>query len=143
MHLMIEIKQETYPDQEQQNLILEKLLSQIEPCRDYHLISLDPGMLERIECVSNHAKMPVAELHVSELSRIALEKEYAGLLGHYLLIDAKTVQKHLDAGQKIGTGYPNSRNALSREINRGVSWLFSNDAEGLDRLKRNVLQEYE
>ena len=142
MHLMIEVKQEPYPNRRQQDLILEQIFSGISPCQDYHLISLDPEMLERIECVPNWAKMPVAELNVSRLSQIALERNYAGILGHYFLIGGKVVKKHLNAGQKIGTGYPNSRNGLSREINRGVNWLFSNDAEELDRIIRDLLQEF-
>ena len=86
--------------------------------------------------------MPVAELNVSRLSQIALERNYAGILGHYFLLGRNVVKKHLNAGQEIGTGYPNSRNGLSREINRGVNWLFSNDAEELDRIRRDLLQEF-
>ena len=70
------------------------------------------------------------------LSKISLTKKYAGLGGHYLLLDKKLVEEHLACGQKIGVGYPKSKNNLFREINRGVEWVFCNDAVGLS----NILQ---
>ena len=78
MHLMIEVKHEHYPNPEDQNTILEAILSKLIPGQDYHLISLDPEMLELIECVPDHAKMPVAELNVGKLSEIAFEKNIGG-----------------------------------------------------------------
>jgi len=141
MHLMIEVKHEPYPNPEHQNTILEAIFSNLIPGQDYHLISLDPEMLELIECVPDHAKMPVAELNVGKLSEIALEKNYAGVLGHYFLLHGRLVQKHLEAGQKVGTGYPDSRNCMSRELNRGVNWLFSNDAGGLEQIRKAMLAE--
>ena len=98
-------------------------------------------MLELIECVPDHAKMPVAELNVGKLSEIALEKNYAGVLGHYFLLNGRLVQKHLEAGQKVGTGYSDSRNCMSRELNRGVNWLFSNDAGRLEQIRKAMLAE--
>ena len=64
MHLMIEVKHEPYPNPEHQNTILEEILSHLIPGQDYHLISLDPEMLELIECVPDQAKIPVAELNL-------------------------------------------------------------------------------
>ena len=93
-------------------------------------------MLELIECVPDHAKMPVAELNVGKLSEIALEKNYAGVLGHYFLLNGRLVQKHLEAGQKVGTGYPDSRNCMSRELNRGVNWLFQMMPGGLSKSEK-------
>jgi len=52
------------------------------------------------------------------------------------------VQKHLEVGQKVGTGYPDSRNCMSRELNRGVNWLFSNDAGRLEQIRKAMLAEY-
>ena len=92
MHLMIEVKHEHYPNPEHQNTILEAIFSNLIPGQDYHLISLDPEMLELIECVPDHAKMPVAELNVGKLSEIALERNYAGVLGHYFLLNGRLVQ---------------------------------------------------
>ena len=131
---MVEVKVELYPEPEKQVLILKNLFSDLEPAKDFHLISLEQQMLENINFLDNKAKVLVAEFNVKELSKIALEKNYAGFAGHYILIWNKVVRKHLKYGQKIGVGYPRSKNSLFRELNRSVEWIFSNDAVGLNSI---------
>ena len=141
LHLMVEVKEELYPEPEKQVLILKNLFSDLEPAKDFHLISLDPQMLEKINFLDNTAKILVAEFNVNELSRIALEKNYAGFAGHYILLRNKVVRKHLKSGQKIGVGYPRSKNSLFRELNRSVEWIFSNDAVGLNSIFQTELKK--
>tara|TARA_B100000686_G_scaffold217410_1_gene224497 strand:- start:635 stop:1456 length:822 start_codon:yes stop_codon:yes gene_type:complete len=141
LHLMIEVKEELYPEPEKQVLILKNLFSDLEPSKDFHLISLKSQMLEKINFLGNTAKILVAEFKVNELSRIALEKNYAGFAGHYILIGNKVVRKHLKSGQNIGVGYPSSKNSLFRELNRSVEWIFSNDALALNRIYQNELKK--
>ena len=78
LHLMVEVKEELYPEPEKQVLILKNLFSDLEPTKDFHLISLKPHMLEKINFLENTAKILVAEFNVSELSKIALERNYGG-----------------------------------------------------------------
>ena len=141
LHLMIEVKEEVYPDPEKQVLILKNLFSVLEPVKDFHLISLKPQMLEKFNFLKNTAKILVAEFNVNELSKIALENDYAGFAGHYILIGKKVIREHQKSGQNIGVGYPRSKNSLFRELNRRVEWIFSNDAIGLNRIFQTELKK--
>ena len=141
LHLMVEAKEEHYPKPEEQNRILKELFEAFEPKKDFHLLSLDPNMLEMIKFVDTSAKILVAEFNKKTLSKISLTKKYAGLGGHYLLLDKKLVEEHLACGQKIGVGYPNSKNNLFREINRGVEWIFCNDAVELSNILQTELNK--
>ena len=140
---MVEVKEELYPEPEKQVLILKNMFSDLEPNKDFHLSSMKQQMLEKINFLDNTAKILVAEFNVNELSRIALEKNYAGFAGHYILIGNKVVRKHLKSGQKIGVGYPKSKNSLFRELNRSIEWIFSNDAVGLSNICKTELKKFQ
>ena len=141
LHLMVEAKEEHYPQPEKQNMILKELFSPLEPRKDFHLLSLDPEMLTLVKFVDSSAKIPVAIFNAKTLSKISLKEKYAGLGGHYLLLHKNFVKKHLECGQKIGVGYPKSKNNLFREINRGVEWIFCNDAVRLSGILRTELKK--
>ena len=36
--------------------------------------------------------------------------------------------------------FPSSRNTLFRELNRGIEWIFSNDAVALQHIRDDYLQ---
>jgi len=141
LHLMVEAKEEHYPQPEKQNMILKDLFAPLQPREDFHLLSLDPEMLVLVKFVDTSAKIPVAVFNAKTLSKISLNEKYAGLGGHYLLVHKKIVKKHLDYGQKIGVGYPKSKNNLFREINRGVEWIFCNDAVKVSGLLQTELKK--
>jgi glycerophosphoryl diester phosphodiesterase len=128
VHLMIEIKQEPYPDTDRQNRVLAEILKPLQPAADYHLISLSPHMFDRFDFIPADGCLPIAQQHVTRASEHALRRGYGGLLGHYLLITRRIARRHRDRGQRIGTGFADFRNCLLREINRGVEWIFSNRA---------------
>jgi len=128
VHMMIEIKQEIYPDPDAQNEKLEKLFSGLTPGKDYHFLTLTPEMFPLIKFVPVETFVPIARLEVKSFSDLALRENMGGLNGHYLLITRKVMRKHRRKNQSIGTGYIGSRNCLFREINRGVEWIFSNHA---------------
>jgi len=128
LHFMIEIKAETYPDPERQNAIFKDCFFSLEPLMDYHLMSLTPQMLDLITFVPAATLIPISTLNIAQLSELALEKDYGGVAGHYLLLNNAKLAKHRKKGQRVGTGYPASKNCLFREINRGVEWVFSNNA---------------
>jgi glycerophosphoryl diester phosphodiesterase len=83
--------------------------------------------------------MPIALWNLSRLSNLALERKMGGLAGHYFLLNKSILSKHRGCGQKVGTGYPRSKNCLFREINRGVEWIFSNNAAELQAIVRQVI----
>ena len=128
LHFMIEIKAENYPDPERQNDIFKDCFSSLEPRMGYHLMSLSPQMFDLITFVPAATLIPIATLNLAQLSELALEKNYCGVAGHYLLLNNARLAKHHKKGQHVGTGYPASKNCLFREINRGVEWIFSNNA---------------
>jgi len=134
LHFMIEIKAEIYPDPARQNNILRDCFSSLVPRRDYHLMSLTPAMFDLITFVPASTLIPIATLNVAQFSQLALEKDYCGVAGHYLLLTNAKLAKHRKKGQQVGTGYPASKNCLFREINRDVEWIFSNHAGKLQEI---------
>ncbi|MBU2623900.1 MAG: glycerophosphodiester phosphodiesterase [Proteobacteria bacterium] len=134
LHLMVEIKEEFYPDPVHQAGVLKDLFSALEPAKDYHLISLSPGIFNIIDFVPETAFLPVARFNIDRISEIALKNNYGGIAGHYLLISDSVFKKHTDKNQKIGTGFIGSQNSLFRELNRGTEWIFSNNAAKLQAI---------
>jgi glycerophosphoryl diester phosphodiesterase len=141
LHLMIEIKAESYPDPVYQNRVLNEILAPLEPLDDYHLISLDPDMFQQIDFLSNNAFLPIAEINVANISKLAIKEKYRGLLGHYLLIGNTCLRRHHQNDQMIGTGFVNSKNCFFRELNRGVTWIFSQNALALQIVRDRLLSE--
>jgi len=138
LHLMTEIKAEIYPNPRRQNDVFKECFSSLEPRRDFHLMSLSPPMFELITFVPASTLIPIATLNIAQLSDMALEKDYCGVAGHYLLLKNAILAKHHKMGQHVGTGYPASKNCLFREINRGVEWIFSNNAAELQGIANKL-----
>ena len=138
-HLMLEIKDEPRPDAPRQKEHLASLLSSLTPGRDFHMLALDPALFDLVDFLPPESLLPVAELNTDAMSRAALTAEWSGLAGHYLLLTRRLMQQHAGRGQLIGTGFPASRNCLFRELNRGVEWVFSNDAVKLQRIRDDYL----
>ncbi len=138
-HLMLEIKAEALPDPEQQKHILKGLLSGLSPGEDYHFLFLDPGLLSRVDFVPIETCFLVPQTNVGKLSRAALDLHCGGIAGHYYLLSNRLKALHEAAGQRIGTGFINSRNNLFRELNRGIEWIFSDDATSLKQIRDSYL----
>ncbi len=130
-HLMIELKAEPFTSSGRQRQILREQLAGLEPCRDFHILALDPLVFELVDFLPPETLFPVAETNVHAMSELSLEHGYGGIGGHYLLLGEKLRRRHAASGQRLGTGFPSSRNCLFREINRGIEWVFSNDAVAL------------
>ncbi|MFA7012012.1 MAG: glycerophosphodiester phosphodiesterase family protein [Desulfobacterales bacterium] len=134
LHLMAEIKNDFFKDPGRQNKVLADLFSGLTPGRDFHLISLNPEILGCLTFVPRSCMLPIARHNAVRLSRLSIEKAYGGLAGHYALLGKNMIRRHHDRGQKIGTGFINSRNALFREISRGVDWIFSDCADKIQQI---------
>jgi glycerophosphoryl diester phosphodiesterase len=134
LHLMVEIKAESYPDPVRQNRVLKDHLAKLQPLKDYHLISLTPRMFDIFDFAPPATLLPIAELNVHQFSELAVRKKFGGLLGHYLLLTNRLLKKHRAIGQDLGTGFVNSRNCLFREMNRQVEWIFSDNAVELQSI---------
>lgn len=125
MHLMIEIKESLTPEQGQ---ILMQMLARLEPGRDYHLLALDAALFKGIHFVPSSAFLPVAETNTPVQSKTALDQDFGGVTGHYALLSRPYLEVHRGQSQHVGTGFINSSNALAREVNRDVEWIFTNHA---------------
>ena len=134
VHLMVEFKEEHYPNPRRQNQLLAELFAGLEPQRDYHLLSLNPSMFRYLDFAPRQAFLPVAEMNIRDLSRLAIDRGYAGIAGHYLLVTRARIRRHQRIGQEVGTGFVASRNCLYREIQRGVDWIFSDCAARLQKI---------
>jgi glycerophosphoryl diester phosphodiesterase len=140
LHLMVEIKEEEYPDPVYQNNVLKNLFDPLTPQIDFHLISLRPGMFMLINFTPSSTFLPSARLNVNQLSRQALLKNYRGITGHYFLIIDTILKKHHKQNQRVGTGFIGSKNGLFRELNRGIEWIFSNNAVELQNICNSLLE---
>lgn len=139
LHLMVEIKEEPYPDPDKQNRILKDLFSGLEPATDYHICTLTPEMFSIVNFINAPIYFPIAWYDIEDMSRLVLENNYCALAGHYVLLSNEIMKSHRAKAQKIGTGFAESRNVLFREINRGVDWIFSNHAVTLQRIRDKYL----
>ena len=128
VHLMIEIKHLNWPAPDQQSSILRDVLSPLKPEVDYHIMALRLASLTRISGFPAESMVAIANYQPSKYSRWVADKRWGGLCAHYGMMRKALIEKHHNYGQKVGTAYPKSRNCLFRELNRGVDWIFSNDA---------------
>ncbi len=133
-HLMIEIKSEVYPDPPVQSAILAQVLSPLRPAADYHLMSLDPAMFRHLGFVPRRCLVPIAWGGVAAFSRLALERGYGGVAGHFGLVGRRCLERHHRHGQQVGCGMVDSPRGVYREVDRGVDWIFSNRAAPLARI---------
>ena len=123
--------------------ILADHLSGLTPGHDFHLISLDPALFEAFPIVEPQHCLTVAMTNMGAISAATLAAGLGGTTGHYLLLTDSVRDRHAAAGQRVGTGFIRSRRGLYREINRDMSWVFTNDAvriqRHLDDLKQALL----
>lgn len=135
-HLMIEIKGRLSQIKEAHWQSLKEALAKLDPVRDYHFMSMDQEILRAPPIAVNPAWLPIAELNVGTLSRLAIERELGGLTGQYLVVNGSVMKRHKGKGQAVGTGFVNSPSVLYREVARGVDWVFSDNAVALTELIR-------
>lgn len=140
LHLMLELKAELYPDPARQQQRLAEILQPLQAGRDYHFMALDAALFEPLAALPNHAMIPIARTNVAATCRIALERGYAGVAGHYALIGSSLIERHKRAGQSVGVGFPSSRFGLYRELNRDIRWIFSDHAVKLQRFVASALE---
>lgn len=141
LHLMVEIKEEVYPNPEYQNQVLKNLFSTLAPEKDFHILSLCPEMFSILTFVHKSAFLPVSEMNFIRLSKLAFKNNYCGISGHYLFLSDLLLKKHRSIGQKTGTGFIRSKNVLFRELNRGIDWIFSNYAVQLQHIRNQWLEK--
>jgi len=140
VHLMVELKEEKFTDFQTQSERLQKLFASLVPARDFHVLALSQHLFNLVDFLPELALLPVAEFNISDFSQKALQNNYAGVSGQYLLVTNKLIQKHARLNQKAGTGFVCSRYCFYRELNRGVEWIFTNHALKMHAIRNKLLQ---
>ncbi|TAL65589.1 MAG: glycerophosphodiester phosphodiesterase [Legionella sp.] len=132
MHLFIELKA---PFNHVQALL--QILKTIEPIKDYHLLGLEPDILKKLSQFPKEALLLVSGHNNNQAyCNLSLKQPYGGVLGSYLLMTNKQIAKFKAAGQVYGVGFVDSKFSLYRELNRGIEWVFTNQASRIsDYLK--------
>ncbi len=137
-HLMIEIKTENYPRPAVQSRRLQKVFIHMAPGLDFHLMSLDPSMFAGLDFLPATTFIPIARVRMDRFRRLAATNGWGGVAGHYLFTTNGMINRHHALGQRIGTGFIDSRNCLYRDVSRGVDWIFSNRAAAMQAICRNT-----
>lgn len=110
------------------------VLADLAPVQDFHILALIPALFALVDFLPVESLLPVAETDTASMSRAALSSRYAEPAGHYLLLSERYRLCHALRGQRVGTGFPASRNCQFRALNRGVDWILGNDAVKLQRI---------
>lgn len=139
IHLMIEIKEEPYPDPAKQNVALEQALSSIKPIEDYCFISLEPSMFDYVKFAPSETFYPVAAILSKSFAQLCLEKNYGGLLGHYFFVGDHLVNELQTNNKQIGLGFVSSKNSLYRELNRGIDWVYTDNPKKMLKIRAKCL----
>ena len=140
VHLMVELKEEKFTDHQSQREYLKNLFASLVPSKDFHILALSQHLYSLVDFLPESALLPVAEFNISDFSQKALQNNYAGISGQYLLVTKKLIQKHAQSNQKAGTGFVRSRYCFYRELNRGVEWIFTNHALKMCAIRSKLLQ---
>ncbi|HSO18364.1 MAG TPA: glycerophosphodiester phosphodiesterase family protein [Desulfosarcina sp.] len=133
-HLMVEIKCLFQDDPVLSRERLQRQLGGLHPGRDYHLLSLDARLLERLAFAPSQACLPIARVNPGPAALAAIAHAWGGIAGHYALMRRPHIAALHHRGFGVGTGFVNSVNCLYRELLRGVDWLFSDRALALQRV---------
>jgi len=134
LHLMVEIKCLPHRERRHPAALLRRCFEALIPGRDYHLLSLDRRLLQRLAFRPEAACIPIARLNFRKIRQAAESNGWGGIAGHYALIRRRQVDALHRGGFSVGTGFVNSPNSLHRELNRGVDWLFSDRPLAVQRL---------
>lgn len=141
LHLMIETKCEPWIDQDAQYETLRSILASLAPGTDYHWMGIEINFLRTFDLVEKRFRIPITFFEIEKFGKIVLNEGYAGLGGHYLLLNNKLLKKFKAAGKQFGAGFPASENALRREMHRGVEWVFTNDIQRVGPIRQRLLKE--
>lgn len=135
IHFFIELKT---PLSLQQKKRLLKLLENLSPVEDYHIMGFDLNTLSQLQELPARTRVAIINTRLEPaLSRVHKEN-WGGLTGHYMILRKKVVTQLQDRNVCVGTGFPDEKNLFFREVNKGVHWVFTNEAKRLQKLKQNT-----
>lgn len=139
-HLTIELKYGHWPEMKKQQQRLLEALGNLKPRVNFHLMSFDIELLTQLDQVPSDALLGIMHSNPSDMRAAVNEHQWAGLGGHYMVLRQKHIDEAHQHNRLVATGFPVSKNSLYREINRGVDWVFVDDAVATCK-QLNKLQE--
>lgn len=131
MHLMIELKGTRAEFTGPRLKRIAELTSTMKPEENFHLLSLEPEMLEILADhvgISRQALVSIATTNVQEISDLTLDRGYKGFTCHWATMTPTLLHRHHSVRQTCGVGFTASRSSLHREWARGLDWIFTNHA---------------
>jgi glycerophosphoryl diester phosphodiesterase len=134
LHLMIEIKT-SWRDSPELPVIVTRSLSSLEPCRDFHLLSLVPDHLEGFSELPRESLVDVAQTNTAHIVKQNLELGHGAVAGSFALMSNACLRKLREAGRQTGTGMVENQRILNREAWRGVDWIFTDRIQDFLPLK--------
>ncbi|WP_193222338.1 glycerophosphodiester phosphodiesterase [Alkalilimnicola sp. S0819] len=137
LHLMLEIK-DSWRQRPSVVARIQKSLAALEPCRDFHLLSLVPDHLSGFSAITPRAFIDVALTNTRDIIRKNLQLGHGGVAGSFALLDGRLVRELKAHERQIGTGQVELAAIARREINRGIEWIFSDKVLQLQRRLRPI-----
>lgn len=129
LHLMIELK--SFPPDSRALDRFNNCLARWQPIDDYHLLSLQPEDLRRLQGFPTEAKLLVAITNTRQIFEQFKSGDFGGMTGHFLLLNDRMRNYLKERNVPWGTGFVNSINLLAREIRSGTRWIFSDAVDKL------------
>lgn len=124
MHLFIELKSPLHNEQ-----ALVTALQDLTAGKDFHLLALDAHIFNSITRFPREALLLVAvHNNVRLFCELSIKEHFGGVMGSYLLLTNNKIELLKSANQNSGVGFVDSKNALYRELNREIRWIFTNRA---------------
>jgi len=139
-HLMVELKRDELGSEASKSGRLQEIFASLTAGTDYHFLALQFDLFDLVKFAGGGSCLPVAELNTGDFSRAAQANDLGGVCGHYLLANRNMIKRHHLGGQKVGTGFVESRFGFYRELNRGVDWIFTNHALRLEAIRQQLLR---
>ncbi|CAM2737988.1 glycerophosphodiester phosphodiesterase [Legionella worsleiensis] len=134
MHLFIELKSALKDES-----ALMTCLQGLSPVKDFHLLSLDACIFDALTLFPKKSLLLVAgHNNTNAFCELSIKNTFGGVLGSYLLLTEQQINKLKNAEQAFGVGFVNSKNSLYRELNRGIDWIFTNNAVKVSHYLRHL-----
>lgn len=123
VHFMVEVK---VPMDPKQVHTLEGHLKNLEPCTDYHLLSLQSEFVRLTDKLAAKSWILVGDTNVASLARSAEFLGLGGVATHYLMMTKYWISWLHQRGMAAGGGFVPTPNLYRREWGRGLDWVFTN-----------------
>jgi len=123
VHFMIELKAKARTEQHKTSL--QFALQNLSPQKDYHFMSLRREILDSLDWMDPRALVDIAWFNTEDCLANAVAKNHGGVAGHFVLINQKQIHRARASGINVGTGFIENQGTMSRELNRGISWIFT------------------